>query len=367
MKSYSRRPRPSLLTRVCLAASLFLAALALHGPAWPQEPEIPGVGQINSLEELLEWTEAEKDKTESRSDLGELKKADLLNAYNDAMRALEAAQEYRDKEQAYQKIIELGQDKVQSMKKKLEDLETAKTADPSLPDSMPMPEAEQLLIKMQSEHAALESRLIEIQNILDELKTRPAKVQGQVAEARKALLELGNQLVVIPGTTESPQQKDAYTVRLHAQRMERENEVKMLEQELLSYPTQTNLLTAEQELIQKQLLLSGEKLQQMEAFVSERGQAEARQAQEESAIVEKQASGKHPEILKIAAENAELSQELVVLAKKLAEIRTSQNQHEDQAKQIEQDFRSSKQRLEIAGLSDARGQFMSNEQQKLPD
>ena len=55
------------------------------------------------------------------------------------------------------------------------------------------------------------------------------------------------------------------------------------------------------------------------------------------------------------------------MAKKLAEIRASQNQHEDQAKQIEQDFRGSKQRLEIAGLSDASGQFMSNEQQKLPD
>ena len=145
--------------------------------------------------------EAEKDKTELRSDLDELKKADLLDAYNDAMSALESAQAHRDKEQGYQKIIELGQDKVQSMKKELEDLEASKTADPSLPESMPLPEAEQQLIKMQSEHAALESRLIEIQNILDELKTRPAKVRGQVAEARKALLELGNQLVVIPGTT----------------------------------------------------------------------------------------------------------------------------------------------------------------------
>ena len=141
----------------------------------------------------------------------------------------------------------------------------------------------------------------------------------------------------------------------------------MLEQELLSYPTQTNLLSAEQELIQKQLLLSEEKLQAMEAFVTERGQAEARQAQEESAIAEEQASGKHPEILKIAAKNAELSQEQVELAKKLAEIRASQKHHEDQAEQIEQDFRGSKQRLEIAGLSDASGQFMSNEQQKLPD
>ena len=328
---------------------------------------MPEVGQINSLEELLEWTEAEKDKTEIRSDLDELTKADLLNAYNDAMRALESAQGYRDKEQGYLKIIELGQEKVQSMKKKLQDLETSKTIDPGLPESMPLPEAEQRLIKMQSEHAALESRLIEIQNILDELKARPAKVRGQVAEARKALLELGNQLVVIPGTTESPQQQGAYTVRLHAQRMERENEVKMLEQELLSYPTQTNLLTAEQELIQKQLLLSEEKLRQMEAFVTERGQAEARQAQEQSAIAEQQASGKHPEILKIAARNAELSEELVELSKKLADIRAIEKQHNDQAKQIEQDFRGSKQRLEIAGLSDASGQFMSNEQQKLPD
>ena len=360
MNSYLHKFTPWLL------AGAFLALVVFHGLAWSQEL-ISESGQIDSLEELLEWVQVEKDKTELRSDLGELEKADLINAYNDARSALETAQAYREKELSYQKTIEVGPDKTQSMLDNLKKLEASDAADLDVQETTPLPEAEQQLLKMQSEHVALESRLIEIQNILDELKTRPTKVQEQVAEARKALLELGNQLVVIPGSTESPQQKDAYTLRLNAQKIKRENEIKMLEQELLSYPTQTNLLTAERELVQKKLLLSREKLENMAAFVTERGQAEARQAQEQSAIAEEQASGKHPAILKIAEHNAELSQEQVLLAEDLANTRLAQVRHRSQAEQIEQDFRGSKQRLEIAGLSDASGQFMSNERQKLPD
>ena len=188
MTSYSRKLKPWLLAQVFLAVAVF------HGIAWPQDSAMPDIGQISSLEELLHWSQTEKGKAELRSDLDELKKPELLGAYDEARSALESAQAYREKELGYQKIIEVGQDKVQSMKKSIKDLEDSGTAVPGIPKSMSLPDAEQQLIKMQSEHAALESRLIEIQNILDELKTRPAKVRGQVAEARKVLLTLGNQL-----------------------------------------------------------------------------------------------------------------------------------------------------------------------------
>jgi len=353
--------------RSCLLALVFLTLATFHGLAWSQDPVIAEFQPISSLEELLQQAEAGKDKTELQSGLNDIEKADLLNSYINARSALQSAQGYRAKEQEYQRIIETNPGKVRALKKSIEKLQKAKTTRQALPKPKTLPEAQQELIGLQSGHAALESQLVEMQHRLDELKTRPARARDQLTQARKALLELGNQLIIISGTSESTQQQDAHKLRLQAQRMAREIEIKMLEQELLSHPAQTSLLGTERELLQQRFLLSKERLRDTEAFVSDRGQAEARAAQEQSAIVEEQASGKHPEILRIAAENAELSQEQLTLAEKLAKMRATQEKHEKQAKQIEQDFRGSKQRLEIGGLSDASGQFMSNERQKLPD
>lgn len=350
-----------------LPAQVFIILAALHGLAWSQEPIETEFEQVSSLEELLQQAQTGKDNTEQQTGLSDLEKADLLDSYTSAKNELEATRGYRSKELDYQKIIEASSSKVHTIEKSIEKLAKTKLSKQPLPQSMSLPEAEQELIKLQSEHAALESQLLEMQHRLDELKTRPAKARDQLTQARKALLELGNQLVVIPGTTESTQQQDAHKLRLQAQRMARENEIKMLEQELLSHPAQTNLLATERELQQQRFLLSREQLRGIESFVSERGQEEARAAQEQSAIAEEQAMGKHPAILRIAAKNAGLSQEQVTLAEDLAKIRTTQEKHQKQAKQIEQDFRGSKQRLEIGGLSDASGQFMSNERQKLPD
>ncbi len=346
---------------------IIFALAILPGLACSAEAPAVGIEQANSLDVLLQRAKTAKERTDKRSDLEEQEKTDVLASYSEAIHTLESIQEYQKKELVFQKIIETGADQAKVLEKRIKQFENSQHKDKALKSNLALVDAEQKLIKTRSEHAALESRQVEIQHLLNELQSRPTQTREQLTRARKELLELGKQLLTLPGASESPRQKEAHRLRLNAREMAREQEIKMLEQEMLSLPVQVNLLTLEHDLLQLQLLSTSSWLKKIESFVARQEQAEALAAQEETEIAEEKASDKHPAILKIAERNAKLSQEIVGITESMGNLRAKQESHHKQAKQIEQDFRGSKQRLEIAGLSDASGQFMSAERQKLPD
>ena len=105
----------------------------------------------------------------------------------------------------------------------------------------------------------------------------------------------------------------------------------------------------------------------LESMVVERRQREAETVKEVTEETERQAFGKHALLQEIAQQNTQLSDELNKLAVELEETAAEENIAASQAKRINDNFRLARQKLEIAGLSQALGQVLLEQRRNLPD
>ena len=101
--------------------------------------------------------------------------------------------------------------------------------------------------------------------------------------------------------------------------------------------------------------------------MNQRRQFEAEIAQAEAEAALRKLAGKHLIIQQVAGENAALSEELSSLAADLQRVTAEAEAANKETKRIEEDFRGARQKLDIAGLSQALGQVLQEQRHKLPD
>ena len=127
----------------------------------------------------------------------------------------------------------------------------------------------------------------------------------------------------------------------------------MLNRELLSQPTRIELLGAQRDKETLELSRKLDYVAQLEALVTERRLSEAETAKEVADETARQAFGKHPLVQEIAAKNTQLGDQLNSLAAALESITSEENKAAVMAKRVADNFRLTRQKLEIAGLSEA--------------
>jgi potassium efflux system protein len=145
------------------------------------------------------------------------------------------------------------------------------------------------------------------------------------------------------------------------------SEITMLEQELLSYDVRIALLQAQRELLARELPLVEGRLSALRDAIAARQKAEAEQARTEAERAEREALGKHPAIRRVIEKDAALSEELAATLDRFGQTQAASKAVEAQAKQIEKDFKGARQKIEVAGLSQALGQVLREQRRKLPD
>ena len=141
----------------------------------------------------------------------------------------------------------------------------------------------------------------------------------------------------------------------------------MLDQELLSLGPRLDLLQAQRDQTARSVSNIKVRVNLLQELVNERRLAEAEQAQAKAHEAEKEAAGKSSLIRKLAEQNAELSKQLTTLAADMERVRFENETIERQVKQIEKDFESAQQKLQIAGLSEALGKALSDQRRRLPE
>jgi potassium efflux system protein len=90
-------------------------------------------------------------------------------------------------------------------------------------------------------------------------------------------------------------------------------------------------------------------------------------AKEAADETERQSFGKHPQVQEIARKNTELSDELNSLATALENITKEENEAAVQVKRVSANFRLTRQKLEITGLSEALGEMLLKQRRELPE
>ena len=140
----------------------------------------------------------------------------------------------------------------------------------------------------------------------------------------------------------------------------------MLNQELLSQPMRIELYGVQRAKASKEWERQQRYVELIGILVGERRVSDAERAKQDAEEVERQSFGKHQLVQELAQNNTLLTGELTQLAVQVDEISSDAVVVVDQIKRFSSNFRLARQKLEIAGLSEALGQALLQQRNNLP-
>jgi len=314
--------------------------------------------------------EARLKEIEASSALDDKTRASLTELYRKALSNLESAAASEASARHFSQARESAARQAQQIRKKLE---RARKTSPhvTLPISKktPLADIEQQLLKEKANQAAIEAKLSELEQQLSDEADRPNAARQRLTEARQLQEKLNAELDQQAPDDAAPELVEARRWRLLSQRQALSAEIRMLDQELLSRPMRIDLLKAQIEQTERSNKRTRERVARLDEILTRRRRAEAEQAQAETeADVSKlEVRDTHPLVQSLAQRNADLSEQLGRLSAELEKVTSGDQSTNHDVKVIEEEFRNTRQKLEIAGLSQALGQVLLEQRSALPD
>jgi potassium efflux system protein len=345
-----------LLATVCLPALVPVAAA-------DDAAADAGTASVLSIE-LLKSRAAE---AAASTELDDADKATLAELYRNATSKLELAASHRETAERYGQVIAGGIGQIAEAEAERDAAAQTAAETPDELTDLTLPEMEQQLQRAKADVAVAESRLTEFEGRLAVEKERPAAIRQRLAAAESELSNLPSPTETTPATEVPPKLAEA---RRWADRSRREllrAERLMLEQELSSQPLRLRLLEARRELADITLSKLQDQVDRLERMANSIRLVETEAARAEAVEAEREAATKHEVVAELAARNTRLSEEIDRLAKEIDDIDVAEAKSAVEAKRIEESFQSTRQKLEIAGLSQVLGQVLQQEMRSLPD
>lgn len=223
------------------------------------------------------------------------------------------------------------------------------------------------LINEEANRAAVDAKLAELDNQLATEAGRPAIIRKQITEYRSRRELVSNALKQVAHPGESPQLSEARQWSLQTKQRALRAELNMLDQELLSQPMRVDLLKIQQEKTERSLRRLNKKIDLLEELISRQRRIEAEQASTEAEAARIEMAGKHLLIRELAERNAALTDRFTALSAELERISSGDETADDAAKRIEEELRSTRKKLEVAGLSQVLGRVLLEQRRQLPD
>lgn len=291
----------------------------------------------------------------------------IAELYRKALSNLEAVRTQEAKSNAFAKTLETAPADLQRLRGEILALQAkAEEKPPTLPPGLSVNELEQEQAKAQAEEATLGASLSEMEKTLETWSQSPASLRQSIQDARKALEALGAESTAPAPEGETPAMKEARLMVQDTRQQALRAELLRLERELLSQGAREDLLRAERDkalLEQKAVQTRGRLL---EAELNQRRLAEAARVQQEAEVATREAADRHPLVGELAAFNADLTAKIGVATGAVSALNAELTQTRDQAKRLEEEFRSTRQRMEISGLTEVMGQVLMDSRQQLP-
>lgn len=356
---------------VWLAAVLIFLGWTLAAPLTLAKPPANKPARARAAEAQTvtpDFVQAKLAEIQGKKSLPDDLKAQLLGLYQLAQNQLEAAQEFETNAASYQQAMASAPGETKRIQRLLAETtaEAPLEAEVKAPD-VPVPQLEHRLAQEEAHLSSLKDQLADWDRQLHEQQNRPVKAREELTGAQRDLGGIDQDLKREPNGEASPLVVEAQRIASRAQRQARTSEINLLEQEISSYDGRMELLKAQRELAARALPQSEARVKALRDAITARQRSEAAEAQVHAEQAERDAMGKHPALRRVIGENAALTKELADTVERLGETNADRESAEAQAKQIEQDFQSAKQKFEIAGLSQALGQVLREQRRKLPD
>ena len=343
-----------------------LVLFAAPGSAWSEDPAAPASGASATL--TPDTVKARLEEVKATTDLDETTKGSLTELYRKALSSLEQARANSDTSEAFSKARKTAPDETRAVREALEKLEQASpTVTLDVSEDTPLAEIEQELLNEKANQAAVDAKLDELEKQLAMEAERPAAIRQRLSEARQSQKQIDSQLKQAAPAGELPLLTEARQWSLMAQARAQSTELKMLDQELLSQPMRVELMQAQRDRIERSFNRLATRLSMLEELLGQQRRKEAEQAKLEAEVAKTEMIGKHPLIRQLAEQNAALTDHLTSVSAKLEKVSTGDESANSDAKRIEEELRSTKHKLEVAGLSQVLGRVLLEERRLLPD
>ncbi len=333
-----------------------LGPAAIAQTALPQDPQ-------NALE-LLQSKIAE---IEASSEIDDADRTALLELYRKAVAQIEQRRSFEATTRDFVRARETAAQTSASLRREIEQLETAPPV--SVPASVArqdLAQVEQRLLSAKAEQTAARGSLSDLQARLEAQARRPEQARKRLGELKARQDAVASALAAPQPDSGSPRISEARRWALQIEAQALAAEIEMLNQELLSHPVRIELLGVQRDLAALELNRLTNRVEQLGALVVERRQAEAASVSEATEETRRQAVGKHPLVQELAQRNTQLGDELKSLAAALERVTNDEILASERAKRVSTNFRLARQKLEIAGLSEALGQVLLEQRRNLP-
>jgi potassium efflux system protein len=337
---------------------------------WSLQPSIAQAQSPVSPETgvTVELLENRIQEIEASSELDEESKNTLLDLYRKTIGLIGQRQSYGNATAEFVTALESAPQQSAALRQQLGNLET--TALQQLPDELsrhPLPQLEQQLLSEKANLSVLSSSLAEIEDSLETQTQRSQLMRERLNEAKLHQSEIADALQLPPSEDQLSRLVEARRWSLEQEFGTLGAEIEMLNQELLSQPVRMELLGVQRDKATLELSRQVNYVELLTRLVAERRVSVAETVKEETEEIERQAFGKHELLQEVAQSNTQLSDELNRLVAELESVNTEENIAASRVKRVTDNFRLARQKLEIAGLSEAFGEVLLQQRRSLPD
>lgn len=234
--------------------------------------------------------------------------------------------------------------------------------------TFPTDELEQRRIIEKTRLSDLDAEIGRSEGQINELVTLPQVVRQRIADVKaKQAADIREQQTSLSHSLGiAVQEKEARQSLLETRIRLANSTLKTLELENLSAPMSLQLHKDQMHLLyvqREQLTLL---IADLDNFLLDRRQQEIDKEQAALALAEKESEGKHPLIREMTRQNLFYNRTLQDVNQKIEQYLIQKTEIESRNKQLEKDFQSAEQKINLAGLSPVLGNLLREQRRNLP-
>nr|WP_321468909.1 mechanosensitive ion channel domain-containing protein [uncultured Desulfobulbus sp.] len=319
-----------------------------------------------------ETLKAKIDAVTQNTQLDEGAKNKLLELYRQGLDNLSAIETNKAQADAFVHAIKSAPEAIRklnlSLKRQNARQEAAdqKTTDDKV-DPRPLKDLEQELLQAKAKATELESEVANLTHQSTQFIERPAKISQRLAEIKENENSLAAISKAAPQPTDNSELVQAQSLMAQTQVAALQSESRMLNQELVSMPLRSELVNVQRDEASVRLDLARQQLQKLEANLNRKRQLDASQSVGEAQEVVAQMADNQPILQQAAALNASYSEQLLNISAALKTTAKQRDELTSELNRIEESYASTKQKIEMAGLSHALGLLLHDIQRNLPN
>ena len=319
---------------------------------------------IQSPEKIKERIKGIEDDKE----LDQTLKTKMLTQYRQTLNSLDLSGLYDNRSQMFSKFLNEASTELERIKSHIQQINIEKKGLTQKTDvsALTTPELDRRYAILQSEILLLKESIGLLDKQIEWQKSRPAGIKEELANARKMLHDVDEELKTGKTVKENTLLIEARRTALMALRQARIKEIQMLNNELACYGHQLRILDAQRELENGKLEKTQLEAKPYEKTINERLKIEMEKSRASTAL-EENVRKKIPIIRSIAEKNIGLGKEIEEANKDIKQTTSYKDSTQTLLKQIEQNISDMKKKTEVAGLGKAVGHIILEQLRNLPD